>query len=138
MPSRWRPLSARHSTVRRVSHIHVVTLKSMAFHTRIGVLPHEAEIAQSIEVDLSVWISRPPDAHGAEGIVDYRELYDLVAGVVNDGHIHYLEDLVERVAEVALGISQVKRVRVAVRKPHVSLPGPLAHAEVSLERAAGE
>lgn len=106
----------------------------MAFHTRIGVLPHEAEIAQSIEVDLTVWISRPPGAHGAAGIVDYRELYDLVANVVADGHIHYLENLVERVCETALKVNQVKRVRVAVRKPHVSLRGPLAFAEVSLER----
>ena len=118
--------------------LHEVTLKSMAFHTRIGVLPHEAEIAQSIEVDLSVWIARPPGAHGAEGIVDYRQLYDLVAGVVADGHIHYLENLVERVGEAALAVSEVKRVRVAVRKPHVALRGPLAFAEVSLERAAGE
>ncbi len=116
--------------------MHVVTLRSMAFHTHIGVLPHEAEIAQSIEVDLSVWISRPPGAHGSEGIVDYRELYDLVAGVVHDGHIHYLENLVERVADVALGIALVRRVRVTVRKPHVALPGPLAYAEVSIEKSA--
>lgn len=121
-----------------MSHFDIVTLKSMAFHTRIGVLPHEAEIAQSIEVDISVWVARPTEARGAEGIVDYRELYNLVAGVVEQGHIHYLENLAERVAQAALGISQVKRVRVAVRKPHVALPGPLAHAEVSLERAADE
>ncbi len=121
-----------------VASLHVVTLKSMAFHTRIGVLPHEAEIAQSIEVDLSVWIARPAGAHGAEGIVDYRGLYDLVAGVVTDGHIHYLENLVERVCEAALAIKEVKRVRAAVRKPHVALPGPLAFAEVSLEKALGE
>jgi hypothetical protein len=29
-------------------------------------------------------------------------------------------------------------VRVAVRKPHVALPGPLAYAEVVVERDAGE
>jgi dihydroneopterin aldolase len=118
--------------------LHEVTLKSMAFHTRIGVLPHEAEIAQSIEVDLTVWVARPAGAHGASGIVDYRELYDLVAAVVADGHIHYLENLVERVSDAALSVSQVKRVRVTVRKPHVALRGPLAFAEVSLERASGE
>jgi dihydroneopterin aldolase/2-amino-4-hydroxy-6-hydroxymethyldihydropteridine diphosphokinase len=114
---------------------HTITLKSMAFHTRIGTLPHEEEIAQSIEVDLSVWISRPEGAHGAEGIVDYRELYDLVARVVSAGHIHYLENLVERVCEAALQIDLVQRVRVSVRKPHVALRGPLAFAEVSLERS---
>jgi dihydroneopterin aldolase len=114
----------------------MVTLKAMAFHTHIGVLPHEAEIAQSIEVDLSVWIERPLHAQGGEGIVDYRQLYDLVASVVADGHIHYLENLVERVTAAALEIKQVKRVRAAVRKPHVALGGPLSFAEVSLERVA--
>lgn len=107
----------------------------MAFHTRIGSLPHEAELAQSIEIDLSVWIERAEGSEGAEGIVDYRELYDLVAEVVDEGHIHYLEALAERVAESILAIVQVVRVRVSVRKPHVALAGPLAYAEVTLERA---
>jgi dihydroneopterin aldolase len=118
-----------------MDYLHEMTLKSMRFHTRIGVLPHEAEIAQSIEVDLSVWVKRAETAHGAEGIVDYRQLYDLADAVLRGGHIRYLEDLVERVAEGALGIQGVERVRVAVRKPHVSLGGPLQHAEVALERS---
>ena len=87
-----------------MSALDVVTLKSMAFHTRIGVLPHEAEISQSIEVDLSVWVARPPRAHGGEGIVDYRQLYDLVAAIVNEGHTHYLENVVERIASSELSI----------------------------------
>jgi len=114
---------------------HVVTLQGMRFHTRIGVLPHEAEIAQSIEVDVSVRVSRDEALHGAEGIVDYRRLYGLVAGAISAGHIRYLEDLVERVADLALELEGVGSVKVSVRKPHVALPGPLAHAEVSLERA---
>lgn len=121
-----------------MASLDVVTLKAMAFHTRIGVLPHEAQIAQSIEVDLSVWVARPPGAHGGEGIVDYRQLYDLVAAVVNEGHTHYMENLVERIAAGALEIPGIRRTRVTVRKPHVALPGPLAHAEVSLDRAADE
>ena len=85
-----------------------------------------------------MWVARPPDAHGGEGIVDYRQLYDLAAGVVNEGHTHYMENLVERIAAAALEIPGVRRTRVTVRKPHVALPGPLAHAEVSLERGADE
>jgi dihydroneopterin aldolase len=121
-----------------MSALHKVTLKSMAFHTHIGVLAHEAEIAQSIEVDLSVWVERPEGAHGSEGIVDYRELYDLVARVVGGGHIYYLENVVDRVTEAALALKPVKRVRATVRKPHVALKGPLAYAEVTLERSYDE
>jgi dihydroneopterin aldolase len=112
----------------------VVTLSAMRFHARIGVLPHEAEIAQSIEVDLSVWVTRPAGSQGAEGIVDYRDLYRIAMEVLGEGHVRYLEEAGERIAERALRIGAVDRVRVAVRKPHVALPGPLAYAEVALER----
>ena len=117
-----------------MNHQYVVTLKAMRFHTHIGVLPHETEIAQSIEVDVSVWTSQSEVAHGSEGVIDYRELYDLVSAIVANGHIRYLEDLADRVADDALEMSGVSRVAVTVRKPHVALPGPLEHAEVSLDR----
>lgn len=113
---------------------YVVTLQAMRFHTHIGVLPHEAEIAQSIEVDLSVWTTRSDTSHGSEGVIDYRKLYDLVSSIVANGHIHYLEDLADRVADRALAIEGVSRIEVKVRKPHVALAGPLQHAEVTLER----
>lgn len=112
----------------------VVTLKAMRFHARIGVLPHEAEIAQSIEVDASLWVRRTSAQVTAKDIVDYRRVYDLVAEVVTHGHISFLEEVGERIADRALQLPLVERVRIAVRKPNVALPGPLAYAEVSLER----
>ena len=118
-----------------MNHRYVVTLKAMRFHTHIGVLPHEAEIAQSIEVDLSVYVSRAGSSHGSIGVVDYRELYDLVASIISNGHIRYLEDLADRVAEGALEIEGVARVVTSIRKPHVALGGPLQHAEVTVERS---
>lgn len=112
----------------------VVTLRAMRFHARIGVLPHEAEIAQSIEVDASLWVRRSGTKPTTKDIVDYRRVYDLVAEVVTSGHINFLEEVGERIAERALQVPLVERVRIAVRKPNVALPGPLAYAEVALER----
>jgi FolB domain-containing protein len=113
----------------------VVTLKGMRFHTRIGVLPHEAEIAQSVEVDLSIVARRAPAA--ARVVVDYRELYDVVAEVMAQEHHLYLEDVAEQIAARALRTGSVVSAVVAVRKPHVALPGPLAYAEVRVERQRG-
>lgn len=115
----------------------VVTLKAMRFHTRIGVLPHEAEIAQSVEVDLSVEVVRPAGAAGPRGVVDYRELYDIVAEVMAQEHHLYLEDVAEQIATRVLQIRGVNGSAVSVRKPHVALPGPLAYAEVAIERGGG-
>ena len=112
----------------------VVTLKAMRFHARIGVLPHEAEIAQSIEVDASLWVRRPGSHVTAKDIVDYRRVYELVAEIVTKGHISFLEEAGEKIAARALELPLVERVRIAVRKPNVALPGPLAYAEVAVER----
>src|SRR3954469_9520309 len=68
----------------------IVTLKAMRFHARIGVLPHEAEIAQSIEVDASLWVRRSVNKPTTRDIVDYRRVYDLVAEVVTKGHTNFL------------------------------------------------
>ncbi len=118
----------------RASMSDVVTLKAMRFHARIGVLPHEAEIAQSIEVDASLWVRRSDTHLTSRDIVDYRRVYDLVADVVTGGHINFLEEVGERIAARALELPLVERVLIAVRKPHVALPGPLAYAEVAIER----
>lgn len=117
-----------------LSQTDVVTLKAMRFHARIGVLPHEAEISQSIEVDASLWVRRSPKKPTAKDIVDYRRVYDLVAEVVTGGHTRFLEEVGERIAGKALELPLVEKVRIAVRKPNVALPGPLAYAEVALER----
>lgn len=109
-----------------------VSLKGMRFHTRVGVLPHETELPQPVEVDLSVTVgadTRPPN------VVDYVALYAAVADVMSSRHIAYLEEAAERVALAALAVPGVQTATVAVRKPHVPLPGPVEFAEVSITRA---
>jgi 7,8-dihydroneopterin aldolase/epimerase/oxygenase len=106
-----------------------VTLRGMRFHVRVGILPHERELPQPLEVDVS--------AHVAPGsIVDYRELYDAARAVVDAEPLDYLERIGDAIASRVLGVGGVRRVRVAVRKPHVALAGPLLHAEVVVVRDA--
>lgn len=106
----------------------------MRFHTLIGILPHEAEVPQPVEIDLTVWRDRVAAGSERGLAVDYRGLYQIALDAVAPGHGPHLEDLADAVAVNALGVKGVDRVRVAVRKPHVALPGPLAYAEVVLER----
>jgi dihydroneopterin aldolase len=106
-----------------------ITLRSMRFHALVGILPHERETPQPIEIDLSVVVS------DGDVVVDYGRLYDGVRALVAAGHIDFLEDIAERVAAGAFGASErITRARVAVRKPHVSLGGPLAYAEIRIDR----
>ena len=109
-----------------------VTLHGMRFHARAGVYPHEATLPQPIEVDLSVEID---PAGVPTSVVDYGVLYATVAEVLGGGHIGYLEEIAERIAGRVLTTPGVHIAHVTVRKPHVTLPGPLAYAEVAITRA---
>jgi dihydroneopterin aldolase len=108
-----------------------VSLRGMRFHASVGTLPHEREHRQPVDVDLTIWLAAPV---GEGPVLDYRALYDIVAGVIGEAHIDYLEQMASRIAARVLDAHRVPRVRVVVRKPHVALPGPLAGAEVSVER----
>lgn len=111
---------------------HEITLRAMRFHALIGILEHERTVPQPLEVDLTVRCST-----GA-GVVDYRRLYEIVERIVSEGPTDYLETIAERVARSVLEDDRVRSTRVAVRKPHVALPGPLAYAEVVIRQSRAE
>jgi len=104
-----------------------VTLRGMTFHTLIGVLPHEREHPQPVEVDLTASV-RTGD------VLDYRDLYADVRSAVDARTHGYLEHLVEDIATRTLRHASVRRVRVTARKPHAFVGGPIRHAEVSVVR----
>jgi len=110
----------------------VISLVGMRFHVRVGILPHERVHAQPLEIDLSV--TRAADA---PEVLDYRALYALAAARATHEPLDYLEALASAIADDALGLDGVTHVRVAVRKPHVVLDGPLAYAEIVVERPRG-
>ena len=105
-----------------------ITLRAMRFHALIGILEHERTVQQPLEVDLTVRCA------GDGAILDYRRLYALVESVVSSGPIDYLETIADRITQLAMEDPRVRQARVAVRKPHVAMPGPLAYAEVVVRR----
>lgn len=113
-----------------------ITLKGMRFHTCVGLLPHEKLVPQPLELDLTIWRSLKSvgETDSPSHMLDYRDLYGVVAETVGASHHRLLEALCEKIAEQALGLAGVQRVRVAARKPHAPLSGPVDYVEVVLER----
>ena len=108
-----------------------ITLKSMRFHALVGILPNERVTPQPIEVDLTVSVG------AGESVLDYRDLYEITSAILKGGQIDFLEEIAERIADSAITRSpRVRSARVAVRKPHVALGGPLDYAEVVVHRHA--
>jgi 7,8-dihydroneopterin aldolase/epimerase/oxygenase len=106
-----------------------IKLAGMRFHTRVGILPHEQENPQPLEIDLSV-----RRREGARSILDYRDLYRTVQQQVSGTSLRYLEDAAGQIVDAIAAMDDVAWVRVALRKPHVALDGPLDYAEVAIER----
>ncbi len=120
----------------RVAPSESVSLRGMRFHVLVGILPHEQLHPQPIEIDVTVWrASRSDDdtTGDSNAVIDYRDLYDVVAARVTGAPLRFLEDVARTLVGDLLARPHVRRARVAVRKPHVPLPGPLAYAEVVVD-----
>jgi dihydroneopterin aldolase len=117
-----------------------ITLKRMQFHTCVGLLPHEVSVPQPLELDLTVWLSlrHVGESDSPTDLLDYRDLYVFVSETVGQSHHRLLEALCERIATGALKFAPVSRVRVAARKPHAPIEGPLDYVEVVIERDRGD
>jgi len=101
----------------------------MRFHARVGILEHEQILPQPLEVDVTV--RRAADS---ADVLDYREVYRLTRDRFERPPLDYLEGIAGDIADALLGLAGVAWVRVAVRKPHVMLEGPLDYAEIAVER----
>lgn len=110
-----------------------VTLRGMRFHARVGVLAHERELPQPIELDVSAWIAPSSFAAMSQEPLDYRALHAIVSSVMAEEPIDYIESIAAEVAQRALALGAVARVRVTVRKPHVALGSALDGAEVTVD-----
>jgi len=108
----------------------------MRFHTCVGLLPHERHVPQPLELDLTVWLSlkQVGKTDSPSGLLDYRDLYRLVADTVGKSPHRLLEALCERIVARVLELPPVTRVQIAARKPHVPLDGPVDYVEVTLDR----
>jgi dihydroneopterin aldolase len=117
-----------------------ISLKAMRFHTCVGLLPHEEHVPQPLELDLTVWLSlrQVGETDSPQALLDYRRLYRMVADIVGTSPHKLLEALCEKIASQALTIEPVERVRVAARKPHAPIDGPLDYVEVVVERHASD
>lgn len=107
-----------------------ITLRNMRFHVRVGILPHEGEFAQPLEIDLTVWATATA---AGELAVDYRELHALTSAAVSRQPLHFLETIAQDLIDASLRLPHVVGARAAVRKPHVALGGPLDHAEIVMQ-----
>ena len=100
---------------RSIRHVFVRDLQLMA---SIGVYAEEQDILQRIRINVDVSVDE--SAAVVEGdinsVVCYNTLVRKIRTLVESGHIHLVETLAERVADMALQDRRVRGVRVRVEK----------------------
>ena len=114
-----------------------IELRGLRVVGRIGVLDHEREQDQPLEIDLDLAVDL--GAAGASDdladTVDYGAVCTAVAVTVAEGHVELLEHLAARVADAVLRLDdRIAAVDLTIRKLRPPVPLDLATSGVHIVR----
>ena len=101
--------------VKSVRHVFV---RDLVVNASIGVYAHEKERPQRIRlnIDLSVDESLDVRDHDLSSVVCYEAVVRGALAIIAAGHIHLVETLAERIADMCLADRRVIGARVRVEK----------------------
>lgn len=114
-----------------------IEIRGLTVMTVVGVLPHERDAAQPVEIDVDLHVDLH-DAGGSDDLADtadYGDVAQRIAAVVRESKDHLLERLAERICEVTLATSTVEAVDVTLRKIRPPIAEVLDSTGVRLHRS---
>lgn len=117
-----------------------VEIRGLLVTTVVGVLAHEREIAQPLEIDMDLHVDLRDAGRSDElwDTADYGDVAERVAALVRESKDRLLERLAERICELALSIPRVEAVDVHVVKLRPPIPEQLRSTGVHLHRVRGD
>lgn len=118
-------------------HVYINGLRVMVL---IGVLPHEREAPQPIQIDVDVEVdlSRAGRSDDLHDTVNYGAMCDAIAALARESSDLLLERLAQRVAESALGFDGVEVAHVTVTKLQPPIDEELISTAVRITRQHAE
>ncbi len=99
--------------------IQILTLTGLRFNASLGILAHEKEAPQPIQVDAELNLGAQPllphddDIHH---VLDYRKVRQIIIAECTSVHINLLETLIGKLANRLLQLPGVLGVRVKIVK----------------------
>ncbi len=116
----------------------MIRLHDLRFQVCHGVLEHERRVAQEFAVDVTVSLDlgAAGQSDRIQDTVNYSDVADVVAGVMQGPSKKLIESLAESICDEVLGNWPVSTVRVRVRKMAPPLKLVAGWVEVELERHA--
>ncbi|OFS21952.1 dihydroneopterin aldolase [Corynebacterium sp. HMSC04H06] len=112
--------------------IELTGLECYGYH---GVFDHEKRDGQKFLVDITCWLSFSPNDDLAETI-NYAELADLAAGIVEGEPYDLIETVASRIADAAMETyEQLFAVEVTVHKPQAPIERTFGDVAVVARRS---
>ncbi|WJY90506.1 dihydroneopterin aldolase [Corynebacterium confusum] len=112
--------------------IELTGLECYGYH---GVFDHEKRDGQKFLVDITCWLSFSPNDDLAETI-NYAELADLAAGIVEGEPYDLIETVASRIADAAMeAYEQLFAVEVTVHKPQAPIERTFGDVAVVARRS---
>ncbi len=122
------------SSAARTDRIDITGLRAV---TIVGALPHEREIPQPLQVDLSMSVDLAEAGWSDElaDTADYGAVAERVVAVVEESKDVLLERLVARVAEAVLSFDRVEEAEITLTKLRPPLPVDASSTSVTIRRS---
>ncbi len=99
---------------RSIRHVFV---RDLMLNASIGVYAQEKDRQQRIRINVDLSVEETPIIDGnVESVVCYDSVVRKIRVIVDSGHIHLVETLAERIADMVLQDRRVRGVRVRVEK----------------------
>ena len=117
----------------------VIQLRGLRVTCVVGVLPHERESAQPLEIDVDLFadLRAAGESDALADTVDYGSVTQLVEDRCVAEHAELLERLAHVIATELAGIEGVLAATVTVRKLRPPVPNDLASSAVRVTRRSG-
>lgn len=109
-----------------------IILYGLRFYGFHGVYPDERKCGQWFELDVEIWgdFSLAANSDNLAETLDYGLVYGCIKEIVEGQPVNLLEHLARLIIRKILEFPQAEKTLVRIKKPDVSLGGPLSYAGI--------
>ena len=113
----------------------VLALSGFRFNANLGVLAHELQSSQPIEVHAELNMgtqSLRPESDELQAVLDYRSVHKIIIDECTEIHVNLLESLTGKLCQRLLALPDVVGVRIKIVKLEI-----FDDCVVSIQKQAG-
>ena len=114
----------------------ILTLTGLRFNASLGILEHEKDQPQPIQVDAELNLGTQPLTPSDDDIshvLDYRKVRQIIIAECTSEHVNLLESLIGKLAHRLMQLPGVRGVRVKIAKLEI-----FDDCEVSIRMETGQ